>query len=106
MATSNGGRGASGKAPQPEPIPIEERGEAIIAPAADADKSLVYDDVGLAAALTISRSFVHKLKSRGALPRPRRIGRRVLWPREEIEAWVRAGMPSRAKWEQIRGGGP
>lgn len=34
----------------------------------------------------------------GKTPAPIRLGRRVLWLRDEITAWCRAGCPSREKW--------
>jgi predicted DNA-binding transcriptional regulator AlpA len=36
----------------------------------------------------------------GAVPAPVRIGlKKLLWRREEIESWLRAGAPSREQWE-------
>ena len=41
----------------------------------------------------------------GRVPRPVRLGRRVLWPVAELEDWARAGCPPRERWEAIHAGG-
>jgi predicted DNA-binding transcriptional regulator AlpA len=41
----------------------------------------------------------------GRVPRPVRLGRRVLWSVAELEDWARAGCPARERWEAIRAGG-
>ena len=35
----------------------------------------------------------------GKTPRGLRLGRLVLWDREELERWLKAGMPARVIWE-------
>ena len=35
----------------------------------------------------------------GKTPRGLRLGRLVLWDREELERWLKAGMPARVVWE-------
>lgn len=57
------------------------------------------DDHGVARRLGVSRSFVRKLLSRGAIPRPNRLGRAVRWPIELIDRWIAAGCPKPEKWE-------
>ena len=52
--------------------------------------------------LNISERHVWALNSSGRLPRPIRLGRRVLWSRAEIAAWIEAGAPTRDRWEQIK----
>ena len=43
-----------------------------------------------AATLRLSRSgFLARVK-RGEAPRPLRLGRRTVWPREALEGWIRA----------------
>lgn len=49
--------------------------------------------------LGISRSMLHKLKATGRLPRPVRLGHRVLWRVRELEDWVYAGCPTMERWE-------
>ena len=51
--------------------------------------------------LSVSERHVHKLNSSGRLPRPVRLGRSVRWRRVELESWVEAGSPDRARWETI-----
>lgn len=52
-------------------------------------------DRDLAARLNVSRSFVWKLHSQGRLPMPIKLGRACRWRLADIEAWERAGCPSR-----------
>ena len=51
--------------------------------------------------LSVSERHVHKLHSSGRLPRPVRLGKSVRWRRDELEAWVNAGSPDRARWETL-----
>ncbi|MCH8150028.1 MAG: helix-turn-helix domain-containing protein [Planctomycetes bacterium] len=53
--------------------------------------------------LNISERHLWNLHSRGHLPEPVRLGRSVRWRRDELEAWIRAGSPSRDRWELIKG---
>ena len=55
----------------------------------------------VADALSVSERHVHKLNNSGRLPRPVRLGRSVRWRREELESWVEAGSPDRARWETL-----
>jgi len=56
--------------------------------------------------LGISRTSLYAMDASGKLgPRPHKYGRRVLWERDELEAWTKAGSPSRQAWGQIRGKG-
>ncbi len=49
--------------------------------------------------LGISRTTFLAMHASGKLgPRPHKYGRRVLWARAELEAWVRAGSPARRTW--------
>ena len=41
----------------------------------------------------------HTLTSAGRTPNPLRLGRRVLWRRDELLAWIDAGCPPRHNWE-------
>lgn len=41
----------------------------------------------------------------GAVPRPMRIGRSLMWRADELRRWVEAGCPDRAKWEAEFGKG-
>ena len=67
---------------------------------------LLLDRVGVAAALGVSIRAVDKLRARGALPAPVRLGRSVRWSRTELGAWVAAGCPAANLWERLgRGNG-
>lgn len=49
--------------------------------------------------LGISRRLFYGLHSTGKLgPLPVKLGKRSLWRRAEIEAWVAAGCPTRDQW--------
>jgi|GEM_PF-706999 len=52
-----------------------------------------------AALCGIGTTLWDELTTSGRNPTPRRLGRRLLWLREELEEWCRAGCPSREKWE-------
>lgn len=53
--------------------------------------------------LGISRAMAWRLQSKGGLPRAIRLGRRSLWSRAELAAWIAAGAPCADRWEQMRG---
>lgn len=48
----------------------------------------------------ICRNTWLSLNTQGLVPRPVRLGRRVLWGRDELHNWVNAGCPSRVQWEE------
>lgn len=52
--------------------------------------------------LNVSERHIWAMTSSGRLPRPIRLGRRVLWSRAEIASWLEAGAPARDRWEQIK----
>ena len=66
------------------------------------DQKLLLDDKATAAALGIGKSLLWSLHSAGRVPLPVKLGRRTLWRREELEAWCRAGCPTREKWQTIK----
>lgn len=65
--------------------------------------ALLLDAVGAADLLDVSRSHFLRLHASGQVPQPVRLGRRVLWIRSELEAWLKAGAPSRERWSLVRG---
>ncbi|MDY7108774.1 MAG: helix-turn-helix domain-containing protein [Planctomycetota bacterium] len=52
--------------------------------------------------LSVSERHVWTLHATGRLPRPIRLGRSVRWDYAELLAWMKAGAPPRARWEQMR----
>jgi len=52
--------------------------------------------------LDINRSTVWAWHSSGRIPLPVKIGGVTRWRRNEIEAWLEAGAPGRAKWETMK----
>jgi predicted DNA-binding transcriptional regulator AlpA len=50
----------------------------------------------------LSKATWARLNSAGKIPRPVRLGGRVLWRLEELRDWVRAGCPDRQRWELFR----
>lgn len=50
----------------------------------------------------ISRSLFYELHAEGKVPAPVRLGRRVLWRRDELKDWVIADCPGRLEWEQMQ----
>jgi predicted DNA-binding transcriptional regulator AlpA len=63
------------------------------------DNSLLISFEDTADLLGISRALLYQMHSSGILgPVPFAIGRRKLFRRDQIEAWVMANMPSRIQW--------
>jgi excisionase family DNA binding protein len=63
---------------------------------------LLVDARRLARLLCCGVRTVRAWDAAGKLPAPVKIGGRVLWPVEEVKAWVRAGCPCRAEWSARR----
>lgn len=61
-------------------------------------------DREVARVMGVSKSMIHKRNRMGLLPMPIRIGRVLRWDANEIQAWIDAGLPSREKWEAMKGG--
>ena len=64
--------------------------------------ALAIDGDTAAAMFGIGRSTWFKLRAAGRTPRPRRLGRRVLFDVAELKAWWAAGAPALDEWESIR----
>lgn len=58
-------------------------------------------DAGQAAEiLGMCRAMFYRLNSAGRVPRPIRLGGKLVrWRRGELTAWVAAGCPNREQWE-------
>lgn len=52
--------------------------------------------------LNVSVRQLWRLNKIGSLPKPIRLGRCVRWRRAEIEAFVKAGCPSREEWQAMQ----
>ena len=76
------------KAPRPLAVPLSH--------------VLMLDERQVAAVLSTSSQFVRDLVDRGLMPMPTKLGRRSLFIREELERWVAAGCPDRARWTKIK----
>jgi len=66
------------------------------------DTPLTVDAKRLAAMLDIGLRTVRTHDAAGKLPKPVKVGGRVLWILDEIREWLAAGAPDRATWERIR----
>jgi predicted DNA-binding transcriptional regulator AlpA len=64
---------------------------------------LLIDITQLADLLRRSVASLERDQSAGRLPAPVYVGGSRRWRRAEIEAWVLAGCPERARWDEIRG---
>jgi predicted DNA-binding transcriptional regulator AlpA len=53
----------------------------------------------LAKLLSAGLRSIRAWDAAGKLPRPVKIGGRVVWVVSEIRAWLEAGAPDRATWE-------
>lgn len=54
-------------------------------------KSLMGDVGDVAQIVHVSRKHVRRMADAGRMPRPVRLGRRLLWSLAEIEAWIADG---------------
>lgn len=63
-----------------------------------AKELLVADARRLAKALGMGLRTIRTLDAAGKLPKPIRIGGRVVWRMKEIRAWLAAGAPDRETW--------
>ena len=75
--------------PVPEPVTIEP---------------LVYGVTDFAIALggkskPLSERTIYRLLDKGEIPKPIKLGRRIVWPVEAIKAWLAAGAPTAAEWD-------
>jgi predicted DNA-binding transcriptional regulator AlpA len=63
---------------------------------------LAVDAAGVARLLSVSERHTWAMHASGRLPLPCRVGRRLLWPVDELRAWCLAGMPPRERWQAMR----
>lgn len=61
--------------------------------------TMLLSAVEAAASIGISRSLFYELHAEGKVPAPIRLGKRVLWRKDELRAWVDSGCPNRGDWE-------
>ena len=52
----------------------------------------------------VSRATWYSLRKAGRVPKPIRLGRRVLWRIEELREWMAAGCPPMSRWEAVKNG--
>lgn len=50
----------------------------------------------------VGETLWHEQNAQGLIPEPVRIGRRVVWPVDELRAWLLAGAPPRRQWEVLK----
>ena len=67
--------------------------------ASPATMPLTVDAAALAPMLSIGLRTLRTWDAAGRLPRPVRVGGKVLWQLSEIRDWLEAGAPNRAEWE-------
>lgn len=63
---------------------------------------LLYDSGDLCHVLRCSTATLHRLKAANKLPKALRLGGQLRWSVEEVQAWIRAGMPDGRAWAAIR----
>ncbi len=74
-------------------------------PESPANPCWTLDAKEAAALLGIARSTFLSQHSAGRLPAPVHIGRRTLWLKDELRAWLEAGGPPRDRWELLKKSG-
>jgi excisionase family DNA binding protein len=78
-----------GRAPSPEAL-------------AASPEPLLLPDTEAAALLGISRAHLHRLRAAGKFIESIRLGRKLLFDREELVAWKDARCPALANWRAMR----
>jgi len=66
----------------------------------DKNRALLLSAKDAAKLIGISRSLFYTLNAEGKIPHPTKLGRRVLWKKSELIAWVEADCPNRLAWEE------
>lgn len=67
------------------------------------ESPLLVDAPAAARLLGIGKSLFWSMHSSGRLgPLPIRLGRRTLWRKDELTAWIKAGCPARDQWQTMR----
>lgn len=56
-----------------------------------------------AAMCKVSRAAFYRMCAAGKTPAKVKLGRSTRWRRQELLDWIKAGCPSREKWEAISG---
>jgi predicted DNA-binding transcriptional regulator AlpA len=87
--------------PQADARIVDQRRAAIESPNTSTPSWLV-DDREAARLHGISRSSWWTLHASGRCPAPVKLGRRTLWRRAELAAWIRCGAPSRERWNAMQ----
>jgi predicted DNA-binding transcriptional regulator AlpA len=65
--------------------------------------ALLIPDTAAAALAGVSRAHWHRLRAAGKIgPTPVRLGRKVLYRRAEVSAWIDAGCPDGRTWAAIQ----
>jgi predicted DNA-binding transcriptional regulator AlpA len=104
-APGRGWRHGSGKDLPPAHLKADDA--QIVARPVNELHPLTEDQDELARDLRCSRRHVEAMDRDGRLgPRPIRLGRRRVWVRAEIQAWLAAGAPDRVAWLAIQRGRP
>ncbi len=68
------------------------------------NEPLALDVRGVAALLGVSARHVWSMNASARMPAPVRLGKRVLWRRDELVEWLAAGAPEREQWEARKRG--
>lgn len=71
--------------------------------AAREDENAMITAKEVAALCNIGHTTFYKLYATGKVPRKVKFGVLVRWRRREIIDWLKAGCPSREKWEAMQG---
>jgi predicted DNA-binding transcriptional regulator AlpA len=66
-------------------------------------ESLLVPDTVAATLAGVSRAHVHRMRAAGKWgPKAVRLGRKVLYRREEVIGWINAGCPSADLWQAMQ----
>lgn len=72
--------------------------KAFVVPVRNKAEAALLDAHAAAAMCGIARTLWLALHNSGRIPLPVRLGRRVLWRKAELSAWIEAGCPPQSAW--------
>ena len=64
-------------------------------------EKLLLNSEQTAEVLCFPLSTLRQHDSRGLIPKPIRVGKRLFWEFNELKRWIKAGAPPRTKWNSM-----
>lgn len=81
---------------------VEAKASATTSPPSNQPDRLLVSAADASSACGLSTQTWWRLHSAGKVPAPIKLGGSTRWRVDELHAWVAAGCPSRAEWEEVK----